>query len=140
MPISRELILYLKLFHGAFNSLVIMLFVYQGILGLRIRRAENKPVHLIRRHRKTGPVIAVMGAAGFLAGIAVIFLDTGRILKYPPHFLLGLIIVLLIAATFIISRKIKGPDPYWRNRHYALGVLIILLYFVQAFLGLGVLL
>ncbi|RJR17620.1 MAG: DUF4079 family protein [Nitrospiraceae bacterium] len=137
---SRELITYLKLFHGAFNSLVILLFFYQGILGVRIRKAKNKPVHIIRRHRKTGPVIAVLGTLGFLAGIVVIFLDTGRILKYPPHFLLGLIIVLLIATTFTISRKIKGPDPYWRNRHYALGVLIILLYFVQAFLGLGVLL
>jgi len=137
---NRELIIYLKLFHGAFNSLVILLFIYQGILGLRIRRAENKPVHLIRRHRKTGPVIAVLGASGFVAGIVVVFLDTGRILKYPPHFILGLIIVLLIASTYIISKKIKGPDPYWRNRHYALGILIICLYFVQAFLGLGVLL
>jgi hypothetical protein len=137
---SRELILYLKLLHAGFNSLVIMLFVYQGILGLRIRRSEKKTIHIIRKHRKTGPVIAVLGALGFIAGITVIFLDTGRILKYPPHFLLGLIIVSLIMSTYLISKKIKGPEPYWRNRHFALGILIICLYFVQAFLGLGVLL
>lgn len=137
---SRELILYLKLFHGAFNALVILLFVYQGILGLRIRRSEKKTINIIRRHRKTGPLIAVLGALGFIAGITVVFLDTGRILKYPPHFILGSIIVLLIACTYIISGKIKGPEPYWRNRHYALGILIICLYIVQAFLGLGVLL
>lgn len=137
---SRELILYLKLLHAGFNSLVIMLFVYQGILGLRIRRSEKKTIHIIRKHRKTGPIIAVLGALGFIAGITVIFLDTGRILKYPPHFLLGLIIVSLIMSTYLISKKIKGPEPYWRNRHFALGILIICLYFVQAFLGLGVLL
>ncbi len=137
---SKELILYLKLLHAGFNSLVIMLFVYQGILGLRIRRSEKKTIHIIRKHRKTGPIIAVLGALGFIAGITVIFLDTGRILKYPPHFLLGLIIVSLIMSTYLISKKIKGPEPYWRNRHFALGILIICLYFVQAFLGLGVLL
>lgn len=137
---SKELILYLKLFHGGFNFLVILLFVYQGILGLRIRRSENKPIHVIRRHRKTGPVIAALGSLGFIAGMTVVFLDTGRILKYPPHFILGLVIVLLIAATYTISKKIKGPEPCWRNRHFALGILIICLYFIQAFLGLGVLL
>jgi len=137
---TKELILYLKLLHGSFNSLVILLFVYQGILGLRIRRSENKPVHIIRRHRKTGPVIAVLGALGFIAGITVVFLDTGRILKYPVHFIFGLIIVSLIMSTYIVSKKIKGPEPYWRNRHFALGILIICLYFVQALLGLGVLL
>jgi len=137
---SKELILYLKLLHGGVNSLVILLFVYQGILGLRIRWSEKNPVHIIRRHRKTGPVIAVLGPLGFIAGMTVVFLDTGRILKYPYHFILGLLIVSLILTTYIISKKIKGPEPYWRNRHFALGILIICLYFVQAFLGLGVLL
>jgi hypothetical protein len=137
---SKELILYLKLLHGGFNSLVILLFVYQGILGLRIRRSAKKPVHIIRRHRKTGPIIAVLGALGFIAGMTVVFIDTGRILKYPSHFILGGTIVSLIFTTYIISKKIKGPEPYWRNRHFAIGILIICLYFVQALLGLGVLL
>lgn len=137
---SKEIILYLKLLHGGFNSLVILLFIYQGILGLRIRRSDKKPIDVIKRHRKNGPVLAVLGILGFVAGITVMFLDTGRILKYPYHFILGLIIVSLIITTYAISKKIKGPDPYWRNRHFYLGILIICLYFVQAFLGLGVLL
>jgi hypothetical protein len=140
MPLSKELISYLRLLHGAYNTIAILLFVYQGILGLMIRRSEKKPLHMIRRHRKIGPVIAVMGIAGFIAGMTVALLEWGRILKYPLHFITGLTIVSLIISTFIISRKIKGPDPYWRNRHYALGILIICLYSVQAFLGLGILL
>jgi uncharacterized membrane protein YozB (DUF420 family) len=137
---SRELISYLKLLHGAYNGIVIVLFVYQGMLGLKIRKSEKKTLHIIRRHRKTGPVIAVLGISGFIAGMTVVFIDTGRIFKYPLHFMTGLAIASLIVTTFIISRKIKGPEPYWRNRHFALGILIICLYFVQAFLGLGVLL
>lgn len=137
---SKELISYLKLLHGAYNTVVISLFIYQGILGLRIRKSEKKPFHIIRRHRKIGPVIVILGILGFIAGMTVVFLDSGRIFKYPFHFITGLTIVFLIITTFIISRKIKGPETYWRNRHYALGILIICLYFVQAFLGLGILL
>jgi len=137
---SKELIANLRLVHGAYNTVVILLFIYQGTLGLRIRRSEKKPFHIIRRHRKIGPVIAVLGITGFIAGMTVAFLEWGHILKYPLHFITGLTIVSLIITTFIISRKIKGPDPYWRNRHFALGILIIFLYLVQAFLGLGILL
>jgi len=137
---SKELISYLKLLHGGYNTVVILLFVYQGILGLRIRKLEKKPVHIINRHRKTGSVLTIMGILGFIAGMTVVFLDKGRILKYPLHFITGLTITSLIITTFIISRKIKGPELYWRNRHYALGILTISFYFVQAFLGLGILL
>ncbi|MEK6528654.1 MAG: DUF4079 family protein [Nitrospirota bacterium] len=137
---SKELISNLRLLHGAYNTVVISLFVYQGILGFRIRKSEKKPIHIIRRHRKTGPVIAILGILGFIIGITVVSLDAGRIFKYPFHLIIGLTIVFSIITTFIISRKIKGPEPYWRNRHYALGILIICLYAVQAFLGLGILL
>lgn len=137
---SKELISNLRLLHGTYNMVVISLFVYQGILGFRIRKSEKKPIHIIRRHRKTGPVIAILGILGFIIGITVVSLDAGRIFKYPFHLIIGLAIVFSIITTFIISRKIKGPEPYWRNRHYALGILIICFYSVQAFLGLGILL
>ena len=133
---SRESIEYLKLIHGSFNTLVLLLFLYQGILGLRIRKDRT---YYIKRHRQIGPVAALLGVSGFFAGMTVVYLDAGKILKYPIHFMTGLIIASLIITTYLISRKIKGLDKYWRNRHYAVGILIILLYFVQAFLGLGVL-
>ncbi len=135
---SRESIEYLKLIHGSFNTLVLLLFLYQGFLGLRIRKSGRNDY--IKRHRQIGPVAALLGVSGFFAGITVVYLDAGHILKYPLHFITGLTIASLIITTFLISKKIKGPDKYWRNRHYAVGILIILLYFVQAFLGLGVLL
>jgi cytochrome bd-type quinol oxidase subunit 2 len=137
---SKELIEYLKLFHGAFNTAVLLLVVYQGALGLRIRTSSGLPLNTIRRHRKTGPVAVVLGTAGFIAGMTIAFLDNGRIFKYPLHFVCGLLIVTLLTTTYFISKKIKGPDKYWRNRHYAIGVLIVLLYSIQFVLGLGILL
>jgi len=137
---SREVIAYLKLFHGAFNTCILVLFVYQGMLGRRIRRADTRPFDVIRRHRKIGPAAAVLGVSGFMAGMTVLYLDAGHIVKYPLHFITGLIVVVLIMTTWIISTKIKGEDPSWRNRHYTIGILIIIFYFIQAILGLGILL
>lgn len=137
---SKESIEYLKLFHGTYNTIVLLLFVYQGILGLKIRRSEERPAHIIKRHRKTGPAAAVLGIAGFFAGMTVVLLDEGRIFKYPIHFITGLMISVMIVTAYLISKKIKGPDPYWRNRHYTAGICLICLYVVQVVLGLGALL
>jgi len=137
---NKELISYLRLLHGAFNALVFSLVLYQGVLGFRIRRSEKKPVQVVRRHRRLGPFLPILGGLGFLAGIIIVFLDSGRVFKFPLHFAAGLTIVILLMTTFIISKKIKGPEPYWRNRHFFLGILIILFYLVQIILGLGMLL
>lgn len=93
----------------------------------------------IKRHRKIGPILALMGVIGFFAGAALIYLDYGRLLKYPLHFLTGLAISLSIVTTFFISKKIKGSDSLWRNLHFRLGILILSLYPIQAFLGVGIL-
>lgn len=137
---SREALSYLRLLHGAYNTCMLALFVYQGILGRRIRRSGDRPLDTIRRHRKTGPVAAALGMSGFVAGMIVVYLDAGHIFKYPLHFINGLMIVLLILATYLLSKKIRGSAPVWRNRHYTAGILIIVLYCIQAVLGLGILL
>jgi len=137
---TKEIITYMKLFHGSYNTIIVTLFIYQGTLGLRIRHSEDRPVHIIKRHRKTGPVAVVLGITGFVGGMIIVFLDQGRIFKYPLHYINGLLIVCLLITTYLISRKIKGPEPYWRTRHFAVGIAIIILYLLQVFLGLGVLL
>ncbi len=137
---SKELISYLKLFHAAYNTAVILLFMYQGILGFRIRKSNKKPLHLIKKHRKVGPVAAILGIAGFIAGMTIAVLADGHIFEYPLHFITGLVIVSLIITTYIISGKIRATGTYWRNRHYILGIMILSLYLIQLVLGLGILL
>lgn len=141
--IDKQLIAYFRLVHGSYNTIMIVLFIYQGLLGLKIRKqrkaGSQMPFKIIKRHRKIGPILALMGVIGFFAGAALIYLDYGRLLKYPLHFLTGLAISLLIATTFFISKKIKGSDSLWRNLHFKLGILILSLYPIQAFLGIGIL-
>jgi hypothetical protein len=87
-----------------------------------------------------GPVLAILGGLGFLEGLTLVLLDTGNVLEFPPHFVTGLSIVVLLIATYRISRDIKGPDSPFRTPHFVLGVAILCLYLVNVFLGIGVLL
>jgi len=140
--IDKETIAYLKLIHGSYNVIMMFLFMYQGWMGLKIRRGRKAGVQsfdIVKRHRKFGPVLALMGVGGFLAGVTLIYLDTGRFLKYPLHFATGLSLVFCIATAFMISRKIAGPESPWRTPHFRRGILIICLYLVQVSLGLSIL-
>jgi hypothetical protein len=134
----------LRLLHGSFNTITALLFIYHGSLGWRIRKerkrgGERNP-KVIRRHRKEGPIFAVLGVAGYVAGAGLILIDKGHLFEYPTHMIIGSCIALLIIATFIISKKIKGPESLWRTPHFMIGLFILLLYIVQIYLGLGILL
>ncbi len=140
--IDKQVIAYLKPLHGAYNTIIMLLFMYQGLLGLKIRRQRiqgKQNFTVIKRHRKLGSVLFLIGISGFFAGIALIYLDKDRILEYPLHFFTGLTIAVSITATFSISRRIKGPDSPLRTLHFRLGILILCLYLVQVFIGLGIL-
>jgi Protein of unknown function (DUF4079) len=138
-----EIIAYLKLLHGTYNFTMMVLFFLQGRLGLRIRKGKlaGSPVFQhVKKHRRNGPVLALLGICGFLSGIIIVGLDSGELLKYFYHFLVGLALVSLIITTFVVSKRIKGAAAYWRNIHLAIGLLVICFYVVQSFVGLNVLL
>jgi hypothetical protein len=141
--ISRGLIADLKLVHGIFNFTVMCLFVYHGSLGLQIRKARNRktplPFMAVKRHRKLGPILASLGGAGFCAGLTLVLLDTGKILTYPTHLFAGAAILLLLVATYLVSRRIRAGDSHWREIHFRLGITILSLYLVNVVLGFGVL-
>ena len=142
--IDRQLLSNLRLVHGAFNTVVMLLFLYHGRLGFSIRRARTShaplPFPAIKLHRKMGPVLTLLGGLGFCIGLTLVLLDTGNILEYPAHFFVGAAIAILLVTTFFLSRKIKGPDSPLRTPHFILGIAILCLYLIEAFLGIGVLL
>jgi len=142
--IDRQLLSDLRLAHGIYNSIVMLLFLYQGRLGFRIRSDRRAsaplPFPVIKRHRKAGPVLALMGGFGFFAGLTLVLLDTGNVLEHQLHFFTGLSIVVLLIATYRISRDIKGPDSPFRVPHFVLGIAILCLYLINVVLGIGVLL
>lgn len=135
---------YLKILHGSFNTIVGLLFLYQGSLGLRIRKerkaGEQRNAAVIKRHRSGGPIYAVLGVAGYLAGIGLVYIDKGNLWVYPYHLLTGSVIALLIMTTFVISRKIGDSESPWRTPHFVIGLFILFLYLLQIYIGLNILL
>jgi hypothetical protein len=140
--IDKHLLHYLRPAHGAYNAIMMLLFLYQGWFGFRIRRARkaNAPpsFSMIKRHRRMGPVLVILGVFGFLEGLTLVLLDSGNVLEFPPHLFTGLTIAVLLAATYKISRDIKGPDSPYRTRHFVLGVVLLCLYLLNVAIGIGV--
>jgi hypothetical protein len=127
--------------HGLFNALVGVLLFYQGWLGLKIRRARRTggafPVAAVKRHRKNGPGLPYLAAFGFAAGLVLIMLDHRRLLAFPAHFFLGLSIVVLLLLMRRLGARIKGPLSPIRTPHFVLGLGLLVIYVVQAMLGLS---
>ena len=134
----------LRIGHGAYNAAVAIAFFLQARLGLRIRRERiaggTRDLAAVKKHRGRGPLLAVLGVLGYLAGSMLIYLDKGHLFAYPFHHGVGLGLVALLAATVFISREIRGAESPWRTRHLALGIAILILYLVQLYLGLNILL
>jgi hypothetical protein len=141
--IDKQIIAYLKLIHGAFNTLVLLLLISQGWDGLKIRnirRAGNPPdFKTIKRHRKNGPLFTILGCLGFIAGAIIVYLDEGEIFEYPIHFITGSVITFLLITTYLISKRISGAESRLRTPHFILGIGVLGIYIFQIFLGLGIL-
>jgi len=142
--IPREWLDLLRIGHGAYNAIVALALFTQGWLGLKIRRERKaggaRDFAVVRRHRTWGPFLVLLGILGYGAGALLILIDKGHLFEYPLHNVVGAAIAILLAATFFITRKIKGPESPWRTPHLAVAVGILCLYLVQLFLGLGILL
>lgn len=141
--IDKEVLAYLRIVHGAFNSCVFLLFLWQGWLGVGIRRQRLSggplPVGLVSWHRRIGPKLALLALLGFLSGGTVALLDEGELFEHALHFTTGLIIAVAVVATFLISKQVKGLTSSWRTRHFVAGVAVVCLYVIQLLLGLGIL-
>jgi len=144
--ISKEVVAYLKVMHACFNSLVFILFCYQGWLGLKIKKARIEgryPISsIIKRHRKTGPFIAGLGLLGYFAGLIVGRLshDHAHTFSFSPHLVLGSVLVIAILLVLLISKRIKGVNPFWRTIHFSFGLCLLCLYVIQIIFGLRILL
>ncbi|HYQ48558.1 MAG TPA: DUF4079 family protein [Thermodesulfovibrionales bacterium] len=140
--VDRGLIADLKPVHGVLNLLIMFLFWYQAFLGLTIRKARKAGgmnPRAMKRHRKAGPFFALLAVAGYSGGVLLAYLDGGRLLKYPLHFLNGTIIIAAVSATFVVSRRMTLRNERLRNMHLTLGLLILCLYALQVIIGIGIL-
>jgi hypothetical protein len=129
--------------HGLYNTVIFLLFVWQGWLGSKIRigRLAGGPpnITVIRRHRRFGPVVFLLGIAGFLSGVVIVYIGGGNILARPLHFSVGTVLTVSIIVAFFFSRKIKGRSSRWRTLHFAAGTVTVCLYVIQIYLGITIL-
>ncbi len=139
---SHQTILLLKYAHGGYSLLLLCAFCYQGWNGLRVKKARLKMTAprpaAAKAHREWGRALAVLCPVGFLGGLSTALLDKGA-LEYPLHLLTGLTLMAFLAAAYGASRKIKGETPLQRKAHAVLGMIVLCLYAIQAFIGIGVL-
>ncbi|MFZ5907380.1 MAG: DUF4079 family protein [Nitrospirota bacterium] len=135
--------LLLPFLHGAYNVTVFIFLLFQARTGFVIRKGRTlgipPGVESVRRHRKSGLALVPAGTLGFFAGLFLAW-EAGHIAEHPAHFAFGLLIVLLLMLTLLVSRKIRGRDSRWRTLHAVLGILIICSYTVQIILGLDIVL
>jgi hypothetical protein len=129
--------------HGLYNIVIFLFFVWQGWIGskIRIERLSASPptMPFIKRHRKFGPGLTLLGIAGFLSGVIMVYIGGDNIVARPLHFFVGSVLTLVIIAAFLISRKIKGQESPFRTLHMAAGTLTICLYIVQTYIGIKIL-
>jgi len=141
--ISGELLYQLRMVHGIYNACITFLFFYLGLQGFIVRRArlshQPLPFSAIKKHRRMGPVFAVLGMLGFFSGLTLIIVHTGRIFEYPSHLVVGLTVLILILWTLNLSRRIKGTDSLQRRQHFIIGIAILIVYLVEMFLGIRLL-
>jgi len=140
---KQFLLTILKPAHGLFNLAVAGLFLYQAWKGILIRRARFAgspiPFPAVKLHRKLGPIAAMMAAAGYVAGLLLVYYDKRAIFVHPMHLAVGTFLVTALVAAVIMSRKIKATTPEIRTLHFRLGIVVLTLYLVEAVLGLGIL-
>jgi cytochrome b561 len=72
--------------------------------------------------------------------LIITFLDKGAIGEHPLHLETGALLVGAVISTWLVSKNIKGTSSNWRTLHFGTGIVIILLFIVQIFLGLNILL
>lgn len=144
MDIAKTLIPYMTAGHALFNTCLFIAFIYQAALGWSIRKnrlsVEKPEGAKIRRHRKLGPVIAALLPLGFLAGLIITSLDNNGMGQHPLHLGAGALLVTAVISTWMVSRNIKGTSSNWRTLHFGIGIIIMVLFIGQIFLGLNMLL
>lgn len=139
----QEFVPVLQVGHGLFNAALLAAFLAQGWLGWRIRRGRAAgfatDILALKRHRRQGPILALLLGVGYLAGVSTAFVHKGRWVPHPLHFAAGTLLIALVAATVVVSKRIQGPATPARTTHFLLGIVVLGVFFTQALLGLAVL-
>jgi hypothetical protein len=146
MSISPEIKFYLQFFHPLMMWVLLGLATYAMYLGIqsrRVRHAEGEEKKaLIKgkfavRHYQLGSLILALMVLGTISGMAVTYLNNGK-LFVGPHLLAGLGMTGLIAIAAALSPLMQKGLDWARYTHIALNIVILGLFGWQAVTGMQI--
>ncbi len=124
--------------HPIIQAIVIVIGIYAGYLGWQ--RFRDRRFHW-KRHIRVGFTFFVMIMAGTAIGFTITYLMEGGIFKTGSHALLPFIIIPLLSTGailgFILSKGGRGRTL--ATLHMSINYFTMLMIFIQAYWGLGVL-
>jgi hypothetical protein len=146
MSISPEVKYYLQFLHPVLMWVLLGLSTYAMYLGFQsrqVRYAEGEQKKaLIKgkfavRHYQIGSLILALMVLGTISGMAVTYLNNGK-LFVGPHLLAGMGMTGLIAAAAALSPLLQKGQDWARYTHIALNVVILGLFGWQAITGMQI--
>jgi hypothetical protein len=132
--------------HPLLMWVLLGLMLYSGYLGLKasqIRKVdatERKamiPLRYGQRHAALGRWIVALTLLGSFGGMAVTYINNGK-LVVGPHLIVGGGVTLLVLATASLGPALQKGQDWARGLHMGLNSLILLLFGWQAITGIAI--
>lgn len=118
--------------------------LYLGVKAKKLRTAssaeERKPLikgQFPQRHLQVGQLILLVMALGTVGGMAVTYLNNGK-LFVGPHLLVGIGMTLLLAVAASFTTAMQKGDLTARKVHVGLNMTVMTLFLWQAVTGLQI--
>ncbi|WP_448561148.1 DUF4079 domain-containing protein [Trichothermofontia sp.] len=146
LPIPDSLKFGLNFVHPLMMWLLLGLSLYALYLGIQIRRlrtAEGEAKTALakqrfnEKHHFVGSLILVIMVLGAIGGMAVTYLNNGK-LFVGPHLLVGLGMTGLVATTAALTPWLQKKQDWARNAHILLNIVLVGLFGWQAVTGMQI--
>ena len=137
---------WLNFAHPAIMWVLLALSLYAAYLGLQVQRTRNaqgeEKKELVKgrytiKHHQIGSIILALMVAGSIGGMAVTYINNGK-LFVGPHLLAGLSITGLIAFSASLSPFMQKGANWARMTNILLNFAILGLFAWQAFSGIEI--
>ena len=137
---------YLNFFHPLLMWALFGLTLYAAYLGSQSRKVRyvtgDEKKELIKgkfaiKHHQIGSVILALMVLGTIGGMAVTFINNGK-LFFGPHLLVGLSMTGLIAIAASLVPYMQRGNETARLTHISLNVVLVGLFGWQAFSGMQI--
>jgi hypothetical protein len=104
--------------HPLSGALIVLLLLYVGWLGLRLRNARRERAALAARHARLAPWVYALVLASWAGGVLSTWgLRHDLTLASSFHFRLGSLITILLSASALTAYRMRRDRPAWRDWH-----------------------